>query len=907
MMNDSIHPSAASRNIAFKQQDDTWPNVHKTSFQDIQVLGDKKFRAWTENDDTRSNQNPWIRNTTARVKYLVRRACYLATHVQPSETGWRMELENEVLRRFSVEVACPNCRARLWRSEIEAAHGKVDKWARELEQRRQRRKSCQCPPQSRPQDFYETGECSLFDDRVEEAVVLPDLPKKIPDRVFGLRLTEKLGGLVTTLATTTMTAGQPFECTPFKLATNPPIFPFLALEAKSESSKNSFHDIETQTALPIWKFLELQRQLKLKTQTAEDALVWFIGYRGSAWKVYGCYIDVAKGALRYNIHALWGGDLTTNDGALQLILIVDYIIDWARDVYRATILREMQALATGKSWDEISVGFESEIYSQYNRVFNWIPGTNSTVDCGSEEKPATEYPQQLVDDNPALLNHRNLLSIDLPKTKLGSIQSTSSTHYYFGGLCITEENVDSLLTLSKEPNHSLRPSPEDARYLIHSLQRHDELIVTTQHVLDEMEYMWTGRRRPFNSEFYSASEIEVYAILEYRCFIDQSWNIMRQLTCLLVSKSACSILMKLASNESYQPKQLSNISRGCPSTAIYEAIECLLSDSPLQVLQSAITGTMLSIRPVLVPNSSVAPTSPIQILSFHAHSQFWIRHTVKKYSSLAKKRPPQETWRSTLSKRARQEGGWPKWEEWLSDYRRSTADRSFERQSNRTAHDVSKGHNSFSCSRCTKYNESRLVGCPNIRRLGAPWEPISVHPSTHNTILVQGAQDDTTGKVLQQRHDFCLFIIGDGPSLSEDVACLADVVKAHLGSGQIYHTILQSPESLQPDNTETEGFERNGVILYNLPCPYRPYTKREYNDLNDWLMELQGKQIPAKAKNTTGRLWTHTQMILSYLRQGVPCNKVTDFVKPVRDEELDSFWRDPDTQDRYGNKRKRKR
>ncbi len=217
------------------------------------------------------------------------------------------------------DLQSPNCRARLWRSEIEAAHGKVDKWARELEQRRQRRKSCQCPPQSRPQDLYapntalvslfrnqinscdsyETGECSLFDDRVEEAVVLPDLPKKIPDRVFGLRLTEKLGGLVTTLATTTMTAGQPFECTPFKLATNPPIFPFLALEAKSESSKNSFHDIETQTALPIWKFLELQRQLKLKTQTAEDALVWFIGYRGSAWKVYGCYIDVAKGALRY--------------------------------------------------------------------------------------------------------------------------------------------------------------------------------------------------------------------------------------------------------------------------------------------------------------------------------------------------------------------------------------------------------------------------------------------------------------------------------------------------------------------------------------------------------------------------------------------------------------------------------
>jgi hypothetical protein len=148
------------------------------------------------------------------------------------------------------------------------------------------------------------GTSLLFDDRVEEAVVLDtahqDLPKKIPDRVFGLRLTEKLDTLVTKLVTTTMAAKQPFECTPFKLATNPPVFPFLVLEAKADSSKNSFHDIEIQTALPIRKFLDLQRQLKLKTQTAaEDALVWFIGYRGSAWKVYGCYVDIAKGAPRY--------------------------------------------------------------------------------------------------------------------------------------------------------------------------------------------------------------------------------------------------------------------------------------------------------------------------------------------------------------------------------------------------------------------------------------------------------------------------------------------------------------------------------------------------------------------------------------------------------------------------------
>ncbi|KAI8946614.1 hypothetical protein F4801DRAFT_563808 [Xylaria longipes] len=80
----------------------------------------------------------------------------------------------------------------------------------------------------------------------------------------------------------------------------------------------------------------------------------------------------------------------------------------------------------------------------------------------------------------------------------------------------------------------------------------------------------------------------------------------------------------------------------------------------------------------------------------------------------------------------------------------------------------------------------------------------------------------------------CLFIIGDGPSLSDDVACLADLVKLHLESGWIYRTILQSSESPQPDE--------NGEFLYNLWQPYRPHTKRGGNELKDWLMELQSKR-----------------------------------------------------------------
>ncbi|KAI0432737.1 hypothetical protein F5Y09DRAFT_300805 [Xylaria sp. FL1042] len=443
----------------------------------------------------------------------------------------------------------------------------------------------------------------------------------------------------------------------------------------------------------------------------------------------------------------------------------------------------------------------------------------------------------MTDNSVPQSNASRLFSADLPKSEFGSVQSASSTQCYFDGLFITEENVESLLTLCEDPNYNLRQSPNHARYLTDCLQRHDELIVTSQHTLNEMEYMWTGQKRMFNSQFHSASEIEVYAILEYRCFIDEAWNICRQLTCLSVSKSAYKLLMKVASTKKHQPKQLSNIPRGCPSTAIYETIECLLSGSPLQILQSAITGTMLSIRP------GIPSTAPIHVLDFHTDSQSWIRDIVKKYSSMAKSRPPKEMSRSGLVSQLRRKRKYATNEDWLSEYRRRTNDRSFDWKSNRTVHKVNKNHVPRCCRRCTQHNEIHPVSC------ATPWEPIK-HPSIQSTILVQGARGDTSGNRSWQRHDFCLFTIGDGPILSEDVRCPADIIKAHLERDRIYRAVLQTPESPRQNNGVAEGVDRFGRSLYNVPLAYKPLTDKEYIGLRDWFMELQGTRVSAKRKNT---------------------------------------------------------
>jgi hypothetical protein len=70
--------------------------------------------------------------------------------------------------------------------------------------------------------------------------------------------------------------------------------PFLVMEAKSATK--SWPEVEKQTALSAAKFLRIQLRLQDKCgvdPTKQTSLVWFLGYIGPEWKIYGCY-SIAK-------------------------------------------------------------------------------------------------------------------------------------------------------------------------------------------------------------------------------------------------------------------------------------------------------------------------------------------------------------------------------------------------------------------------------------------------------------------------------------------------------------------------------------------------------------------------------------------------------------------------------------
>src|SRR4051812_33362232 len=60
---------------------------------------------------------------------------------------------------------------------------------------------------------------------------------------------------------------------------------------------------------------------------------------------------------------VWRGSILTLDGALQLLLLVDYVFDWARDIYREDVIRRLRVLASGDN-DAASVLFsDTDIFS----------------------------------------------------------------------------------------------------------------------------------------------------------------------------------------------------------------------------------------------------------------------------------------------------------------------------------------------------------------------------------------------------------------------------------------------------------------------------------------------------------------------------------------------------------------
>ncbi|CZR61916.1 uncharacterized protein PAC_11813 [Phialocephala subalpina] len=492
------------------------PSTHRATFANIKKLGRLEFFEYRESITVDSEENPWREQTKRRAERIATLA-RICRDGRKNEAGWRMSLESEILARFTIEVACRRCRARLWRSELEAAAS--DQLSASLEERRKERRPCTCRTGRRGLDSIEQGVNLLFDDRAQEAIIYDiDLQsamqkKEEPDRVFGLRSTKRLDRLLRWTEDRRVSSGgkmigDSLRSTPFRPDGEPIVFPFLVLEAKSEKGRDNFSDIETQTAFAVHSLLTLQEDLR--TAAGDDSewesgsLVWFLAYKGEQWRVSAAYIDYLLGIRHHHIVDLWDGRILSASGALQLLLIVDYIFDWARDVYREAIIGELRSLAIDNT---TSLGNDSDM-------------DRSKQASGEQEAESPMYEEATAEkvEDP-------LRAFDSPK---GVVRDANYMRNRFICLYITEDNLSVLMT-SMKTSEKAQTAAENILRLLKDAWR------VSREAIDALELLWTGEDRE-NMSLISSPD----------------WQQTMELCCIAVSQGVIEELFQYAKRKGYQ-------------------------------------------------------------------------------------------------------------------------------------------------------------------------------------------------------------------------------------------------------------------------------------------------------------------------------------------------------------------
>jgi hypothetical protein len=171
-------------------------------------------------------------------------------------------------------------------------------------------------------DFH--GVNMIFSDRAETSIHYdPPLPirsrkkssKKYeqPDRVYGLIETQNFKALLdsankrVTLDSEEQLLRDTLEASPFRGDRKPLLFPFLLIEAKSDTVGDSA-GVEMQSAFTIQRLLTVQGELRTatgaETRWLTGPLVWFFGWHGQDWHIKASFVDDAVGSLSKFVSAV---------------------------------------------------------------------------------------------------------------------------------------------------------------------------------------------------------------------------------------------------------------------------------------------------------------------------------------------------------------------------------------------------------------------------------------------------------------------------------------------------------------------------------------------------------------------------------------------------------------------------
>lgn len=247
---------------------------------------------------------------------------------------------------------------------------------------------------------------------------------------------------------------------------------------------------------------------------------------------------------------LWHGNLESQDGALQMFQIVDFIWTWARDVYRPQIRKCLSSHASDQR--EVSPT-TTNAFSRSQSVLTVLRARSFSQPLFEpmleDDTPAQEVANddqqdfQAANSHPFLrwASHRNVSTSWAPHT---SIRHSDVVMFSFRILEIPE---------SQESFHELISSlqyddQEKLTMMLHALKAIQQGQCTSslkRGQINDMEKYWTGvnTQTPYGGSMLNRLDEEVEAFFLFRTFCQQEdWQIKREIYCVTWTPRAASVL-----------------------------------------------------------------------------------------------------------------------------------------------------------------------------------------------------------------------------------------------------------------------------------------------------------------------------------------------------------------------------
>ena len=359
-----------------------------------------------------------------------------------------------------------------------------------------------------------------------------------------------------------------------------------------------------------------------------------------------------------------------------------------------------------------------------------------------------------------------------------------------------------------------------------------------------------------------------YILIEYSTFITSAWEIAKEVSYVAVSKEALDILFREAEFKK-PPEALDSIhskARSCSHQVWRATIECLRLGSPWQHFSAAVTCTLLRLYSLPV-RKRADHSPPTEALGFGYSSQSHIREIIEKFHKFGQTQLAPKRFKIPYGVSPERQVLIYERFALKRDVKPKAEDLTFIRLSQRKqVSSIQQEHTNKTCQRCLhmgpKYGQDHTFFWTDESSI-----------SGYGMVLVE-TLDLTSEKC--NNHDLCLFTF-DSIFGIDDNSALGVVVEDLLQSSFIFHTIrhplprtFASKELLRED------------ILWNLPLPYRPITRKQRFDCRAWFLELQGQTIPDHPEDIQNTdYWSKLQLFLHGMKSGASFEESCNNVKAI--------------------------